>query len=157
MSRAKQIEQAIADCEHASRGASDLAHLRELIELPLIERLTGITTDRTVLNRTLDETLRRFASAVQSGQKIDWCAWLVATAMAIAVEETQQLFWVDNVARHVRAVDAHSSRMLVFFVILHMNGACQWALLGAVVHPTWESVGPAGCLDTLVEHLQGLA
>ena len=129
-----EIESAVTDCVRTSGSSAALAHLRELIEWALIYRLTIVSDDRDVLMGSIDQTFNLLAVAIRSGAAINWLHWIVATALALTAEETRQLAWVDWVGRIGPDGTPHQRRMMVFRVVLTLDGHCQWSLLKCVAH-----------------------
>ena len=150
------VEQAIAACVASSGSAASVRQLRDLIELQTIERLTTVSTDWNVLQPALDEAFDAFAVAVGVRHVRDWLSWIVATALAITAERTAQMDWVDRMAPLTGTTDARDGRMLVFLVVLGMDGRCQWYLLQEVAAPSAPSGSP-DCESALERRLRALA
>jgi hypothetical protein len=150
------VEQAIAECLGSRGSAASVRKLRDLIELQTIERLTIVTTDWNVLRPALDETFDAFAEAVGVRTVRDWLSWIVATALTITAERTAQVDWVDRMATLTGTADARDGRILVFLVLLGMDGRCQWYLLQEVRAPDGPSKSP-DCESALARRLRALA
>jgi hypothetical protein len=151
-----RVAAALATCIRTAGAPDAVAGLRQLIEEPLIERLTVITTDRGAIDDAVDEAFSRFAAAVASDTGVSWLVWIVAAAMTAAAETTRQLVWVDGLRRFGHAGNARDGRMLVFFVVLLMDGGCQWRLLECVSQPV-KFMGAARCHRELIRRLRELA
>jgi len=129
-----EIERAVTDCVRTSGSPAALAHLRQLIEWALIDRLTIVSDDRDVLMRIIEQTFGLLAVAIRSGAPLNWLHWIVATALALTAEETNQLAWVDWTGRAGPEGTPHERRMMVFRIVLTLDGRCQWSLLRCVGH-----------------------
>ena len=151
-----RVAAALANCIRTGGAADAVAELRQLIEEPLIERLTIITTDRGAIDTAVDEAFSRFADAVANDTGVSWLPWIVAAAMTAAAEATRQLVWVDGLRWLAHDGSAREGRMLVFFVVLLMDGGCQWRLLECVSQPV-RFMGAARCHRELIRRLRELA
>ena len=154
--RGSALDRAVAASVRSRGSPETLARLRQVIEWPLIERLTIISDDRDVLLRSIDGMFDRLPAALETGAAINWLHWMVATAMALAAEEAEMVAWVDLAARAGPEGTPHARRMMVFRLILLLDGHCQWRLLKCVARPRHAVWAPA-CHAELRRRLRAIA
>jgi hypothetical protein len=150
------VERAVAACVTSAASPAAVSQLRRLIEAPLVDRLTIISDDRNVVLRSIDETFERLSVAMRTGISINWLHWIVATAMALASEDTKQVHWLDCAAPDGVQGTPHERRITVFRVILLLDGHCQWRLLRCVAHPG-NMASAEACHEELSRRLRAIA
>ena len=150
------VNEALAACIRSGGSPAAVDALREHIEWLLIDRLTVVSRDRAIVMGAVDRTFELFAQAVGSGAALNWLHWIVATALALAAQETGQVAWVDWVATDGPAGTPHERRMLTFRVILTLDGGCQWVLLRCVARPR-KALMDRSCHRELGHRLRTLA
>ncbi len=124
----RELSEAIDRCRETKGSADALALLRKEIWPVLTDRLTVLTTDGHLIEDIIIEATALFASQVSDTGKINWKAWIVATALRIACERVDATARLDSAAATLHG-ETQERRTLLLGTILTLGPPCEWALL----------------------------